>query len=295
MNQAAPYYGEEQAPHLAPAYLYIIRHDDGTQQHWTSYDRPVIGINIPTSLVPAGTAEFLPSQIKHGPIASNDRFEERTVTLAIQSDDERLRRFFIMAAAVKLECWIIRVSVEFMPESVDFLTQVFVVESGILGKFAFSGNTIAAELTPEPFYMGWSIPRHFFQRPCNHALYGFACGVDKTAHQFVSEILSVDSAEREIVIEGRKPAVGGDYFEAGMFDHPATGLKFAIIWSEHTGTDETLLKLSYWHPELAVGQALTAYAGCKHTVADCTARFDNAANFGGFPWVPSKNPVTNGV
>ena len=36
----------------------------------------------------------------------------------------------------------------------------------------------------------------------------------------------------------------------------------------------------------AVGDAFTVYAGCDHTQATCQSRFNNLANFRGFPFVP---------
>jgi hypothetical protein len=32
------------------------------------------------------------------------------------------------------------------------------------------------------------------------------------------------------------------------------------------------------------------YPGCDRTRLTCSLKFGNIANFGGFPWVPQKNP-----
>jgi len=42
-------------------------------------------------------------------------------------------------------------------------------------------------------------------------------------------------------------------------------------------------------------QSVTLYPGCSHTIADCRDKFNNLVNFGGFPWIPSKNPFNNSV
>lgn len=292
-DQPAPYFGEEQAPHLSASYCYALLHEDGTRQFWTSYDRALTLENLPAEIEPTGTAVFIPSQIKHGSIEKNDRFDAQGVTVSVDSKDERLRRFFVMAAAVKLKMWILRINMASMETTVDASTQSLVVEAGILSKFGFNGNAIAAQLIPDPLFVSHSVPRFFCQRQCNHVLYGVGCELDKDDFSIDTEIVSVDARAREIVVEGR--AAEERYFEGGMFDHWATGLKFTIVWSEWTGTDQTKFKLAIWHPELEAGQSLKAYAGCTRTVEICTNRFNNAANFGGFPFVPSKNPVTNGV
>jgi hypothetical protein len=48
--------------------------------------------------------------------------------------------------------------------------------------------------------------------------------------------------------------------------------------------------LQYPAQGLAVGAAVDMYAGCDRTLNTWHNRFSNAANFGGFPWIPQKNP-----
>jgi hypothetical protein len=38
------------------------------------------------------------------------------------------------------------------------------------------------------------------------------------------------------------------------------------------------------------GRAFEAFAGCDRTFATCQSKFGNSLNFGGFPWIPAKNP-----
>lgn len=57
----------------------------------------------------------------------------------------------------------------------------------------------------------------------------------------------------------------------------------------HTGINITLVSPM---PSLVPGQAVRLYAGCDHSTTVCKNRFDNLANYGGFPWIPGKNPFT---
>lgn len=41
---------------------------------------------------------------------------------------------------------------------------------------------------------------------------------------------------------------------------------------------------------LEVGDAVTMYIGCDHTTSDCSGKHDNIVNYGGEPYIPSKNP-----
>ncbi|MEW6169845.1 MAG: phage BR0599 family protein [Pseudomonadota bacterium] len=43
-------------------------------------------------------------------------------------------------------------------------------------------------------------------------------------------------------------------------------------------------------PGLSVGATVVLYPGCDHTLSTCESKFGNSANFGGFPFIPTKNP-----
>ena len=55
-----------------------------------------------------------------------------------------------------------------------------------------------------------------------------------------------------------------------------------------------MLTLSRAVPGLLTGAAITLYPGCDHTRATCAAKFANLDNFGGFPWIPTRNPFDGG-
>ena len=43
-------------------------------------------------------------------------------------------------------------------------------------------------------------------------------------------------------------------------------------------------------PGLKAGDAFEAYPGCDHTLSTCADKFGNQLNYGGFPYIPVKNP-----
>jgi hypothetical protein len=59
----------------------------------------------------------------------------------------------------------------------------------------------------------------------------------------------------------------------------------------HAGDTLTLLNPM---AGLAVGDAITAYAGCKRDYSDCVSKFNNGERFFGFEWIPARNPF-NGL
>jgi uncharacterized phage protein (TIGR02218 family) len=75
------------------------------------------------------------------------------------------------------------------------------------------------------------------------------------------------------------------YFVGGMLATTA-GARMIV---GHAGIDLTLVAPMVG---LTAGDAVQLYAGCDHTMAHCKDRFGNLDNFGGFPFIPVKNPFT---
>jgi len=64
-----------------------------------------------------------------------------------------------------------------------------------------------------------------------------------------------------------------------------TGVRRSIV--AHSGANLTLTRPV---PEFAVGSQIRLYPGCDHTKGTCNTKFNNLDNFGGFPWIPIRNP-----
>ena len=124
------------------------------------------------------------------------------------------------------------------------------------------------------------------QRPCRHALYhskdGYGCGVTLASYQntvtataFSSNVLTVDAISE-----------ADGYYSGGIVTY--NGANQFI--TNHTGTSLTLLG-----PVAGLSDAIDASSptgvnvsiapGCDLTRATCNSRFNNLANFGGFPFM----------
>lgn len=78
--------------------------------------------------------------------------------------------------------------------------------------------------------------------------------------------------------------------QVGTFDQgtitftggPCAGLSRTIKAGDGSG-----LTLAYALPQApAIGDPFTAYVGCDKTMATCAGRFNNLAQFRGFPFIP---------
>ncbi len=144
-----------------------------------------------------------------------------------------------------------------------------------------------ARLTLEPIYtsirrMGL---RRRYQRACPHVLYGVGCDLSRETWRLDTTVSSVSG----ITVQAAGVAAQGDgYYAGGMLEWTdASGVYERRHIAAHTGPS---LELDAQPVGLAVGMAIRVYPGCDHTLATCNAKFNNAANYGGMPYIPQKNP-----
>lgn len=115
-------------------------------------------------------------------------------------------------------------------------------------------------------------------------LYGGACGASPITHRVQGAVSGVSGAAITV------PSAAGfatGHFAGGYATWQAGGLTEKRMIVAHAGD---LVTLSAVPPGLSAGAAVMLYPGCDHTLVTCEAKFANSANFGGFPFIPTKNP-----
>lgn len=115
-----------------------------------------------------------------------------------------------------------------------------------------------------------------FQIMCRHALYGVSCGVDRASYKFTGAVSVISGYD--VTVPGVTDEADG-YYTYGVADF---GVRGQVLITAHVGDVLTLFNTV---AGLTVGDAVDVYAGCDRLFATCLATFDNAANFGGFPWM----------
>lgn len=131
-------------------------------------------------------------------------------------------------------------------------------------------------------------PRLVYQRQCPLALYGLRCGVDKADFATPATLTAVTSPTQ---IEADEFATQPDgWFDGGWVEN-ADGFRGYIV--EHVGN--AIRFMSRFPRALAIGQDVTAYAGCDRTLDTCRDKFDNLLNHAGCPFIPGRNPHGGGA
>lgn len=128
--------------------------------------------------------------------------------------------------------------------------------------------------------------RRHYQYSCPHMLYGGKCLADRSNFETIGSASNVTGVGLDMVAAIGLP---DDYFAGGYIEYAHISLATTerITVASSTGVTITLFSFPVG---LASGAEVRAYAGCNRTLDECKTRFDNVANFGGMPFIPTKNP-----
>jgi uncharacterized phage protein (TIGR02218 family) len=128
--------------------------------------------------------------------------------------------------------------------------------------------------------------RRVYQTSCPHLLYGQECGIAKATFGITAALSAGTSGVtlKSATFAGYTDA----YFAGGFVEVTISGNVNRAFIVNHVGdTLTTGLPLQ----GAAVGLSVTAYPGCDHSLDTCVTKFSNNVNYGGFPYIPQKNPM----
>jgi uncharacterized phage protein (TIGR02218 family) len=121
-----------------------------------------------------------------------------------------------------------------------------------------------------------------FELGCRHTLYGPRCGLNQELYKHEGAVLTISGAlDVEVAGASLKP---NGYYTGGLLIAPNEGSRFLV---GHTGD---VVILSRPLAGLVGGQTVSLYPGCDHLRTTCRDKFNNLDNFGGFPFIPQRNP-----
>lgn len=124
-----------------------------------------------------------------------------------------------------------------------------------------------------------------YQKTCPHILYGDACKADKSLGSVDG---TVSSVTKHTITAPEFSSQPDGYFVGGYVEAELANYSEYMNVVEHVGNTITL---STDVRNIIAGSTVTAFSGCKHNTSDCQNKFNNIENYGGFPWIPRKNPM----
>ncbi len=240
-------------------------------------------------------AVYTPLEIKRGSPTVNPR-EQRSqkILLDAPADERPFSDFAAIQPARKLLVTITRIQLDEsqlgfgspqpaspFPSPADPIEPHvgFIIFEGYVTSVAYSGRTCSIDCNPDSEQFIREVPRYKYQSLCNHVLYDSQCQIDKNLHKLQGLVNGVDG--NTISVNG---FAGTEY--TGGYVQNLAGTDYRMI-IEQVGDTFTLLLPFSTNP---LGNDVIAYKGCAHDVTTCRDKFSNIANFGGFPFVPTKNP-----
>lgn len=130
------------------------------------------------------------------------------------------------------------------------------------------------------------LPSVYYQTPCNHVLYSGRCGALAADHDFAAQVQSVLGTAITLTTI---PTATGE-LASGELVNDRNGERRMIL-----SNSGNAIEIGYSFVDLIPGDTVTLYRGCDHSFETCRLKFDNAINFGGYPYIPAENPFQGDV
>lgn len=260
-----------------PIYLYQFVRDT---QEWTYTNRA-------TSFT-WNSKVWQPSAIMHSNIVASVEMAKHTLSLTFTRTHEFAHPFLTYSPDA------ITFITIFRGHTTDFDAEFITYWKGRVLNAKVSGNTITLECEPVYTSLRRIGLRARYQRTCRHALYGRGCTLNQ-ANFADAGLLLTAVVGTTLTVPGADVKPDGWYF-GGMIETQNGVLRFII---GHIGATITISQPIENFVSVGYGEsygtnyggvALTLYPGCDRTTETCTTKFNNFINYGGFPWLPTRNP-----
>lgn len=127
-----------------------------------------------------------------------------------------------------------------------------------------------------------------YQRSCRHALYGRGCKLNAEDFADAGQCTALEGTVVTVTEAAARP---DGYYVGGMLRSPDGVLSYII---SHTGSILGLQRSSYslvTAADAGFPFGVFLYPGCDHSRATCNSKFNNLPRYGGFDFIPQKNPM----
>ncbi len=170
----------------------------------------------------------------------------------------------------------------FMPTYGDTSPGTVVLFAGRISDIDCSRTGIELKCRSLLELLNIQIPRRLWQAPCTHVFGGPMCRFDRES---LSITFSAGSGSTQTVITN-VPSSVTPFVLGTIKGITGSNAGFSRTVSAFGSGDKVTVKLAFLFP-VATGDQFELLPGCDRTMSTCTNVFNNAANFGGFPFIPT--------
>jgi hypothetical protein len=209
-----------------------------------------------------------------------------TLTITVPTPNEVAQLFVLQIPGLR-----VRIEIDRFHRLDTPTPEVIRIFDGFVVSASYVQNMKAAKLSCRPAIsvLGRIVPRLTYQNQCNHVLYDDGCKVDDTDVQFrASNQLVTGVLGNVLTIANLGLSYVDGWFNGGYVE-VLGGSDYRLVL-DHVGDDLTLFA-----PFTITPTNVNVFAGCDHTIPTCKTKFDNVLNYGGFAFVPTKNPFQTGL
>lgn len=181
------------------------------------------------------------------------------------------------------------------------------VWKGTIVNCKFGDNSARLTCQPVTRVFDKQIPFRVFSATCNWQLYGRGCLVVRSTYTKTTTITSADSTGLVLTIANLRTLAGDidtaeglgltaveldNFWNRGVIALTAPLNERRAVIETDIGGDPNVVRINRPYVATALaGATMDVSAGCNHRHdQDCSRKFLNTPNFGGFPTVPLNNP-----
>ena len=265
----------------APVEIYTFTRDV-VSWHYTSSETDYTDATVSPSVV------YTSSPLTRDAVASTPEKAKNTVKLEVPRDFPVADLFRTSPPTEVINLTVRRVH---RGDPTDIIT----IWIGRVLSCEFSGPKATLSCEPITVSLERTGLRRVYQVACPHVLYGGQCGLAKATYAHSTTIAALSGNDLTVATNDSAFSYGGGFIE-WVNDDGITDRRF-IESAALNANSPQLLVLTLLQPftGVSVSDNVTIYPGCDHTLSTCNSQFSNAANYGGMPFFPSKNPFTVSV
>lgn len=153
-------------------------------------------------------------------------------------------------------------------------------------EFDLGKGTATIKLSAMGGLMKCKIPTRTYSSECSFELFDEGCGLKQEDYRLILPASECEiGADKRSITHPKIEEKGADFFTGGFASYD---LQHSFI----TSTQGRKLNLMFPIATLSASGAISIYAGCDKRIDTCKNKFKNSKNYGGFPFIPNKNPVT---
>lgn len=216
--------------------------------------------------------------ISHDEIAMSGEPNGESLTIQIAPGSE-VARLFIGTPPSDTLSVVIRAQHRGDPDAVIIWSGI--VKSGkrtSAAEFEIICNSLMSTLNRNGLRLSWG-------RSCPFALYDRSCKVVPSDYSVTGQVASMGGS---VVRSNAFAAFPDRYFSGGFVAFVGEyGTTERRAVERHVGNTLTFMGNT---DGISVGNMVTAYPGCDRITSTCQSKFNNLANYGGFPHLPNKSP-----